>query len=85
MYRNHNVQVPRTSASAAAFAQGLFPEDLDPHCTLPTPVAITMSPADDDPLLRFFASCSKYQVYKDDVERRLVRLSPWLWVQQNVK
>lgn len=104
-------QVPRTSESAAAFAQGLFPcehvmgssqgeakargtqegagvpgstrrhllqappEATCPAACLPPPVALSMSPADNDTRLRFFDACPAYKEFKRRAKADIVRCS----------
>eukprot|EP00884_Botryococcus_braunii_P020756 jgi/Botrbrau1/7364/Bobra.0316s0011.1 len=103
-----STQVPRTAASAAAFAQGLFPCEKGggagtqegskdpgspagpapaprpqgppgpgscPAACLPQPVALLMSPADNDTLFRFFDACPAYQ---DFAKRAEDAMEPWL-------
>jgi len=64
-----STQVPRTSASAVAFAQGLFPGANGAA----KPISLTMSPRHADPLLRFFDMCPRYAAHKNQIKAALVR------------
>lgn len=77
------MQVSRASASADAFAQGLFPCDAltsnmlqegQEQCCLPQPVSQFMQPKHEDPLLRFFDLSPTFDQYVEKLKPRLVSI-----------
>eukprot|EP01025_Chloroclados_australasicus_P013976 TRINITY_DN16537_c1_g1_i1.p1 TRINITY_DN16537_c1_g1~~TRINITY_DN16537_c1_g1_i1.p1 ORF type:complete len:452 (-),score=35.77 TRINITY_DN16537_c1_g1_i1:78-1349(-) len=72
-FKIQSSQKTRASTSAMAFSMGLWPNrtntSLNQAITFPQPVAITMNPKRDDPLLRFFDLCPKYWKTKADTEK----------------
>ena len=82
------MQVPRASASAVAFSQGLFPCSNEPcledtcgpqECCIPQPVPLSMAPKHSDPLLRFFDICPAYDAYQAQLQPALGAWAEGLW------